>query len=206
MNTLTKSEFINDVKNHKMIVVMDSGVYRHIHFSDGTFIQHFDIVTYPQYLVISGDMGCYAFSRVNDMFDFFRGKKINPAYWGEKLQAGNAKTFDYEIVMSSINKHIDSFCEDIGDYFDPTCDYADEQELEHYFREEVAEHFAYSEMDEFRFISTIDSFESSVIPDVNIFEDMGSWLEHESFYYRYLWCCHAIVWAIAEYDKSKNMV
>jgi hypothetical protein len=48
----------------------------------------FDVVTWPGHLSISGDMGCFVFTRVDDMFTFFRGHEDAPnlgysAKWGE---------------------------------------------------------------------------------------------------------------------------
>jgi hypothetical protein len=94
-----ESEFLNDVASHRMIVIRNDGVNRHIRFKrpqSGTF--WLDLITWPGTLCIDGDMGTYVFRRLEDMFEFFRtdrtcGEKdgrtlfINPGYWGEKLQS-----------------------------------------------------------------------------------------------------------------------
>lgn len=95
--TCTQEQFLKDVATHEMHILHEDGVYRHIRFKrPGTGCMHFDLITYPGYLVYSGDIGCYVFSRLDDMFEFFRserkyktgdGLKINLGYWSEKLQA-----------------------------------------------------------------------------------------------------------------------
>jgi hypothetical protein len=111
----TEADFLKDVSAHEMEVLREDGVYRHIRFKKpGTGCMHFDLVTWPGYLAYSGDMGCYVFSRLNDMFEFFRTDReylqrdgrqlcINLGYWSEKLQAvdggrreGSAKEFSEE--------------------------------------------------------------------------------------------------------------
>lgn len=96
--TCTQDRFERDVAAHQMTVLHEEGVYRHIRFGrPDSSSMHFDLITYPGYLVYSGDMGCYVFSRLRDMFEFFRTDRldtkdpsklhINRGYWSEKLEA-----------------------------------------------------------------------------------------------------------------------
>ena len=85
--------FAKDVADHQMTVLMDIGVYRHLMFKKPDRSEHwFEIVTTPGMLVIRGDMETWVFSRIPDMFNFFRGKdgEINADYWQEKLLAGRS--------------------------------------------------------------------------------------------------------------------
>ena len=87
----TTELFLKDVAAHAMTVLLDNGTYRHLRFRQpNTGNLWFDLVTWPGVLTIHGDMGTWTFSRVDDMFTFFRDSKlrINPDYWGEKLQHG----------------------------------------------------------------------------------------------------------------------
>jgi len=85
------SRFTGDTEDHGMTVLHDDGIYRHLRFQKpGTGMYHFDLVTWPGYLTVSGDMGCYTFSRVHDMFDFFAGSgEIDLRYWAEKSQGSD---------------------------------------------------------------------------------------------------------------------
>lgn len=89
MTRLTREQFETQVAEHKLTIVHNEGVHRHLTFRRAdTINRYFNLTTWPGYLSISGDMGCYVFARLPDMFEFFReGKSINPGYWGEKLQA-----------------------------------------------------------------------------------------------------------------------
>lgn len=88
----TAESFLKDVAGHNMTVKMDNGIYRHLLFkaAKDSWNQWFEIITWPGVLTVHGDMGCWTFSRVSDMFTFFREEKleINPDYWAEKLQHG----------------------------------------------------------------------------------------------------------------------
>ncbi|MFH1498784.1 MAG: hypothetical protein ABII82_13265, partial [Verrucomicrobiota bacterium] len=89
----TWNEFLAQVKYHALTVEHDDGLYRHWRCQKpGTTIDGFDIVTWPGYLTISGDMGCYVFARQPSMIGFHRREgdgepKISFYYWAEKLQA-----------------------------------------------------------------------------------------------------------------------
>lgn len=76
-------------KDHQLTVLRDDGLYRHLKFrSPENSFYWFDLITWPGYLTVTGDMGTYTFSRTEDMFTFFRNGYINTHYWAEKLRAG----------------------------------------------------------------------------------------------------------------------
>lgn len=80
--------FNGNTAEHVMSVLHDDGLYRHLRFSKpGTSIYRFDLITWPGYLTITGDLGTYTFARLEDMLDFFTGY-INSGYWAEKLKNG----------------------------------------------------------------------------------------------------------------------
>jgi hypothetical protein len=95
--------FAGDTAGHRMVVLHDDGLYRHIRFQHhvlsndaeyrrGHSIYWFDIIAWPGNLTINGDCGTFTFARELDMFEFFRGGSrwgINPQYWAEKLRAPN---------------------------------------------------------------------------------------------------------------------
>ncbi len=68
-----EARFLKDVANHEMQIIRDDGVQRHLRFKKpGTMCYHFDLITWGGHLCYTGDMGTYVFTRVHDMFDFFR--------------------------------------------------------------------------------------------------------------------------------------
>lgn len=90
-----KRNFPLNVAKFEMTVLHDDGMYRHLRFANPENNNcWFQIVHTPGQLTISGDMGCFTFSRKMDMFQFFNadaGREINPDYWIQKL-------FTYEPV------------------------------------------------------------------------------------------------------------
>ena len=116
--------FRKDVASHEMTIAMDSGVYRHLRFAKpGTGCYHFDIVTWPGHLAISGDMGSSVFTRLHDMFEFFRagpetterrgGLYINAGYWAEKCIAndGEKTEFRKELFADAVKRRFDNHFE-----------------------------------------------------------------------------------------------
>lgn len=117
-----KADFLEHVFGHRMKVRHDSGIYRHLKFGGGSSVNHFNLTTWPGYLCISGDMGCFTFSRLDDMFEFFRRNNlgINPEYWAEKLTAidkGGFEEYSPEIFRSAVKDDYESMIDDsdIGD-------------------------------------------------------------------------------------------
>ena len=108
MPELTESGFLAEVKNHKLTVIRDDGLYRHLRVGvPGTIMESWHIITWPGYLAMVGDMGDWVFRRMDDMFQFFRsdpgnGLQVNPYYWSEKLQAQEREGWSYLCCMASI--------------------------------------------------------------------------------------------------------
>lgn len=97
------ARFAKDTADHRMTVLHDDGVYRHLLFRDP---QHsfywFELITTPGQLVFSGDGDSYVFRRTTDMFEFFRSGiyrdgslNINPGYWSEKLASSREAATSY---------------------------------------------------------------------------------------------------------------
>lgn len=115
------ARFQKDTAEHAMTVLRDDGLYRHLRFQKpGTWCYGFDIVTWPGYLAITGDMGASLFARTADMIEFFRPERgaepsdelfINPPYWSEKLQAngGETREFREDLFRATIKEHFDDF-------------------------------------------------------------------------------------------------
>lgn len=118
----SRDRFLNDVRLHKMHIELDAGVHRSVLFSrPDSSVYRFRLVTWPGYLAISGDCEDYIFTRLPDMFDFFRSDydreaPINPGYWGEKLGAvgknGGYKDYSEEAYEKAIRNDLLCHVED----------------------------------------------------------------------------------------------
>ena len=127
----TEVQFLKDVSKHQMIVLRDDGISRHIRFKQpNTGNRYFDLITWDGCLCYNGDMGTFVFSRIPDMFEFFRqdrsqvlrdGKTlaINLGYWGEKLQSisrfGGYEEFDGDKFKQVINEYRIQWMRDMKD-------------------------------------------------------------------------------------------
>ncbi|RVL37959.1 hypothetical protein [Sinorhizobium meliloti] len=196
----TIDTFLRDVADHKMTGHIDNGAYRHITFSrPGSSVYRFHITTWPGYLCISGDMGCFVFSRLTDMFEFFREKNINPQYWAEKIQAtnkhGGHREFSGEYYVDAIKADFEGWDFDsdeqreeawkaIEDDWDGLLRHADDRDMNHAIREAM----------EWKCPVTGQEFHD--------------FYEHtlEGYTYHFIWCCRAIRWAIEQYDAATTAV
>lgn len=185
-----RERFERDTAEHRMTVMHDDGVYRHLRFQKpGSWTYGYDIVTWPGFLALTGDMGEYLFARIADMFKFFEhGDRINPGYWGEKLQGPGRDLhlqFSEEAFSDYVRGWLDEETEPLS---------ADEARA---LREAVQfdvlgepadEHEAVRRMNEFEFAG--HRFYDPWDHDLREFDG------------RFLWCCWAIVRGIERYRKA----
>lgn len=185
-----------------MTIVRDDSVHRHIRFrKPSSGVMHFDIVTYPHHLCYSGDMGCFVFSRIDDMFEFFRRPngpiEINESYWSEKIEATDKndghRKFDPDMAREFVENWLDDRRKEAGEDFDLPAWEALRERLE----DDVLSRAHDSEG---VFYNALYSFK---LEDDYPFQDCMSGNNFESYTHRFQWCCFALVWAIRQYDASK---
>ena len=188
--TMNAEQLLVDVANHKMTIRLDSGLYRHLHFRQpSNSNMWFEIITWPGSLTVNGDMGTWSFYRVDDMFTFFRSDKlrINASYWDEKITSesrygGPAEKFDADTFKANVLSSLDGY--ELSDHQKAAVVEALEEEV-------------FSEEDE----STARRALSDFKHDDFTFSD--SWeINGNGYTYHYLWCLHAIVWGIKQYDAA----
>lgn len=206
---MTEAEFLRDVEKHEMIVVKDDGLHRHIRLKrPSTGYMSFVIVTWPGYLAYSGDMGCYVFSRLPDMFEFFRTDidspylkakgvtlGINPSYWGEKLQAVDKndgyKQWSPEKFRGNLRERFNQWAEDRDFSDDLKAEAWKNVESEVIWRmDDGGQEHAYRQAMDFTFDGSH--------PFAEFYE-----YNSEDYSGRFMWCCYALAWAIKTYDQSK---
>lgn len=189
-------QFAQDIAAHVLEVQLDQGVHRHLRCGrPGTSFYSFAITTWPGHLAISGDMGTFVFARLRDMFEFFRLGRggINPGYWSEKLVApqgrAGALTYSGDAFSREVRRWLDEHIK--GAEYLPE----EEQELRAAVDDEV---LSYAHDGEVCAQDAAARFEFDREP---IFQGFGE-VNCREYDYAYLWCCHAIVWAIAQYDAE----
>ena len=196
---------LKDVASHQLTVNLDQGVFRDITIADpNTMAMHYNITTRPGYLIFTGDMGSFVFTRLADMFDFFRNKdgyNINPGYWEEKLEAvdsrGGAKEFSSDLVKEILTEHLQDHLEGL----DSGCYEKDQSDAEE--AKEATEHLiSLAEDDKHDFYETLRNWDAD---DAGVL-DMECWWEWDfnDHTYHYIWACFAIVHAIKLYDAHKS--
>lgn len=212
MNTHTKYytdiQFDEDIQRHQIKILMDSGVYRHIRYArPDSGMYRFDIITWPGYLAIAGDMGEYVFSRTHDMFTFFRSDSHRPnfSYWAEKCCAASTScqspiyTFDRRKTTELVKEWVDNWC--------------DEHSITFEERTEVEMDVLESLEDALNHDESLHSLYHWAYDYVNVKHrtlDFSTYMTEyssrsfQSFDFQYEWICHAIPWAIQQYDAATS--
>ena len=191
MEACTFERFSKDIENHEITINLDKGLFRDLTIKrPNTSSYYYNITTRPGLLMISGDMGCYVFERLSDMFKFFRGQpdEINPYYWSEKIEAGEFKRYSPEKARDALNQEFENWKE---------CTDFDE--------EQITEEKEYLDQidtdDEFEFVDAIRNW----VPNKDGVQLDDFWEYSTNDYtFHYIWCCYAIVHAIKLYDAVKE--
>jgi len=174
--TEAEAQFPNNIKDHKLTIIRDEGLYRHLRFSrPSTCTMRFDIITWPGHLAFVGDVGYWVFVRSMDMLDFFRGDGIDPPYWGEKIMAGRHGEYSEDIARERIKEALSE-----GEFTDGERDKANgivTDEGEDYTRRQISE-----------------SCLRECLQDASF----------KAYTYHYIWACLALVWGIKQYDAAKE--
>ena len=211
MRPITREDFLKDVDRHEMTILRDDGLYRHARFSrPGTRIMQFDLITWPGYLCYCGDMGEYVFTRLADMFEFFRKPDarsgVDLQYWAEKCRAADRvdsiKKYDPDVARQVIFEWMESWMRD-QDFAE-----GDEEgsivvppELYEVRNAVIDDILCHVDAGEHELREAIRGFEC------NGFEFYDFWeADLTEYTFRFVWCCYALVWGIAQYDRKKAEV
>lgn len=217
--------FADDVADHRMIVKLDHGVHRHIVFQqrEHSWNNRFELITYPGKLVISGDRGAHVFSRMYDMFQFFRSNGnehgINPHYWAEKLPDGRRSVQEYS--EDTLKQLVSEYVERWPDEY---------EELQHQYElakqrwddakklgrrplgvaaeprppktlEEIRELIADAEADGSTMYEEGARQLLSELEGIGVVSDTFEW-DLSDWDYHFLWYLHAIAWGVRQYDNA----
>jgi hypothetical protein len=192
----SEERFLHDIRDHKMIVVRNDGVDRHLRFRrEGTSTYWFDLITWNGTLCIDGDCGTYVLARLQDMFEFFRsgGGRINPAYWQEKVR-GSSRHEGIEKWSEELFRY--AVVSDFRDYWRESNDWEKRRECWAELREQVLgdtsdEHTAMRAAYDFN----CEGFRLDDFFDHHLTE----------YTFHFIWCMRAIVWGIQQFDAAQSM-
>lgn len=212
----TEEIFLKEVSKHAMTVLLDNGIYRHVRFKQpGSSVAWFDIVTWPGFLTYAGDMGTFVFSRLDDMFRFFRTDRrdeklgINLSYWGEKLEAvdrdgrtSSHRRFSEDRLREHVEDAIKTWVEECDEPYDASEEeiLAARKSFEDELRQAIEDDvYYYFDEGEHEARKAVRDFSRTVGGSCYEFSDPWEW-KCEDYTYRFVWCCYAIAWAIKNYD------
>ncbi len=211
---LTDTEFLQDVASHKMTVVREDGLYRHISFGrPGSSTYRFDLLTWPGHLCYTGDMGTFVFQRLDDMLQFFRtdrredgSLRINLKYWAEKCEAEcsrgqGIREFDPEAFKREITEQRRSILVGYGREMtlDQRTELWDELELVRCAADEG----------EARTMTAVQDWSLTYLTphrhevEYTLYLNTSDFPSCKRYTHSFLWCCYALAWGIEAYDNAK---
>jgi len=203
-----KADALQRFERHEMIVKYDDGNgFRHLVFTvPGDNNDRFELVSFGNTLVYTGDIGSYVFERRDDMFSMFRNTEnefvIRPDYWSKKVVAydrhDGLDEFDPQMFKEDIQSMAKEHIEDIEHINGKLSN----EEKSSFFGE-INSHFYEIENEE-EAQNALDSltrdFTAKLFKNFNL-EDVYPY-EYKTYTERFILCCCAIVWGVQMYDKS----
>lgn len=190
-----------DVAGHKLSVLMEDGLYRHLLFKAPTRSEYwFEIMTAPGTLTVRGDMGTYVFARETDMVPFFlgsaNGDKPNTDYWAEKCVSHDGrrgvKEYSEQVLRARIEEAVRGHME-----------YADmaqgTERLD--FRVEVREHLEGIDLGDQR--DAQRELMGFVHKTGNPFEDAYEW-DPTEYTFSFQWTVHTLLIALQAYREQQR--
>ena len=187
------ARFARETRNHKLTVVKDDGLYRHLVCADpaGNFYR-FDLITWPHNVFLRGDGFSTGFSvwPTADMFDVFRGSSsggINPGYWQEKVTAGKVKDWSEDLFRAWV---LDEAANVEGHHPGAV--------------EAVTEQILNSDEHSTEYRGTAEYAVASFSHGDVRLRLPAEWEQSfDDFSWEFLFACHAVLWGIRQYDAVK---
>lgn len=212
----TDTRFLLDTAEHRLTVIRDDGLYRHLRLQrPGTSCYYYDIITWPGYLTVVGDMGTWTFCRTQDMFRFFGGwtGEINTGYWAEKLEAGAgrsgmdllAREYDHEAFCCSLKEHLSEYLNDADEVeSDEDSDWDDDDDTPDSDKAMVRE--VVRELCGAHFNSDHEAW--NAVYETDWPKGWSTWdicdgLTFKTYTSHFRWILFAITWAISKYHNQK---
>jgi hypothetical protein len=198
-------KFLRDVASHDMHVIRDDGVYRHIRFKrPGTSCMHFDLVTWPGYLSYSGDMGHFVFSRLTDMFQFFRRRdesySIDMRYWAEKVEAADGRSgkglYEFDEDEFKITRQCRRLLVEFGREMT--------REQRQDFWDDLGSVLAAADDGEERAFVAASGWFYDLSDRRRVRLDTDDFPRCQRFTHRFVWCCYALAWGIQRYNRHRE--
>jgi hypothetical protein len=210
--SLTKDQFLKEVADHRLTILREDDVYRHLRFSrPDTSCMRFDLITWPGYLCYCGDMGTFVFKRTHDMLDFFRPSEraaedpfrgIDRRYWQGKLEGIDRSgvtefdpcAFRREITVQR-RKLLVRYGRDmaVSQRWELWCDLGELRDKAH-DGESLAMQAVFNWNHWFLHQRRV---RKDICLDTSEFPDCKRWTP------RFEWCCFALRWAVMTYDAAK---
>lgn len=207
----TQDKFNKDIVDHNINIIKDDGVHRHLYCSSGSLTQHFNVVTFPSYLVYTGDMGTFVFQRIEDMFELFRGA-TDMGYVASKVEAGKTKDFSDALAKEEVEAYLNDHLNEEELELDwerwseaTRANHDEPMSLDEYVEiitQEATEEVLEGDLSEHYWYHTLNNFISDTDPDIELFSDWPEGGIGEHISYRLDWAVAAIKWTINEYDKE----
>jgi hypothetical protein len=149
------------------------------------------------------------------MFEFFRGKGINPGYWAEKLPDSGRSVREYnedvlkDLIEEYLPEYAEKYPERLTAYMKAAAarsalpyprNVTTEPPVEPKSVDEIRELIA--EYDDNGDLTTAEGARELLreLERRGVVSDTWEW-DLNDWDFHFLWCCHAIVWGIQRYDE-----
>ncbi|ELP5901891.1 hypothetical protein QTV49_003892 [Vibrio vulnificus] len=216
---LTTETFIKSIEDIELEVLLDNGIYRHLKFkSPSSTIVDFEVCTYPDHLVFSGDHGCFTFKEKGDLFDFFRRDVVlsgtpsiptHDDYWTSKVISestivGGIHETNTNVISATLEQFVESAISDGLTFWESTDqgNYDDYDDFISSVKDELEDAISSVDVNSFDWLNLIE-FESEIVSGLKPFSEI-SYDCGKELTPQFQYCCKAIVWGIHAFEEKKG--
>ena len=160
------------------------------HDEEKSIYLHIKLLFAYNKLYYTGDFGTYVFGKdIQNIFNFFKGERINASYWQEKCEAASDPIIPDEVDLEKVEKEVRDYLEE------------NEIEITDDIEKEISDYFYYMDSNAYRAYDKVEELLSSLDLSYDS-ERVGDIIRAgQGYSRRFIYACEVIQWVSNNLDE-----
>ncbi len=160
------------------------------HDEEKSIYLHIKLLFAYNKLYYTGDFGTYVFGKdIQNIFNFFKGERINASYWQEKCEAASDPIIPDEVDLEKVEKEVRDYLEE------------NEIEITDDIEKEISDCFYYMDSNAYRAYDKVEELLSSL--DLSYDSERVGYIIRagQGYHGRFIYACEVIQWVSNNLDE-----
>lgn len=160
------------------------------HDEEKSIYLHIKLLFAYNKLYYTGDFGTYVFGKdIQNIFNFFKGERINASYWQEKCEAASDPIIPDEVDLEKVEKEVRDYLEE------------NEIEITDDIEKEISDYFYYMDSNAYRAYDKVEELLSSL--DLSYDSERVGYIIRagQGYHGRFIYACEVIQWVSNNLDE-----